>query len=136
MVGGPLPATRNEVPVTQTPYDKLHPAPSDEGMTFAHRLARPVADPAEGAQVKRDAPSASRRSDVLLNWISERETHEGLTAREIAEVSGIYDNPGVRPKTKADAARRDLNDLHYQQRLVEPVGSPARWYLWGAGWRA
>jgi hypothetical protein len=66
--------------------------------------------------------TALRRAD-LIKWLRERDQHNGLTAREIADVSGIYSGHGM-----ADRCFDDLNVLH-KQGVVLREGRPARWSL-------
>jgi hypothetical protein len=41
---------------------------------------------------KRGAPATTQRRERLLAWLRERDEHHGLTARQIVDVSGIYDS--------------------------------------------
>lgn len=71
-----------------------------------------------------------RRAD-LIGWIEERPAHDGLTAREIANVSGIYDD------IRHGRADRCFDDLKAMQGFghLRREGRPARWYatrLWDA----
>lgn len=72
--------------------------------------------------------SAERRREVH-RWVHERTVHEGLTAREIANVSGIYDDV---PKG-SDRCFDDLTRLALPERVGGPKrilrkGRPARWF--------
>lgn len=72
--------------------------------------------------------AAERRREVH-RWIHERTQHEGLTAAEIAAVSGIYD--GVRHAT--DRAFDDLNALARPAvplgpKRIDRMGRPAHWF--------
>lgn len=63
----------------------------------------------------------SRRAD-LINWIEERPAHDGLTATEIADVSGIYSGHG-----RADRCFDDLKAMEKHGHLSRE-GRPARWF--------
>lgn len=62
------------------------------------------------------------RRRVLLRWITERPEHRGLTASEIADVSGIYSGHGA-----ADRCFDDLKALARRGQLDRIDGRPARW---------
>ena len=66
------------------------------------------------------------RRDELLTWMS-RPEHQGLTAREIGEVSGLYDhhaNPAI-------SAYGDLTTLAGEGRVRrdDPLRNNKRWWL-------
>jgi hypothetical protein len=64
----------------------------------------------------------------LLRWISERVCHEGLTVREIGDVSGIYNDTYAGMNDHFAQAVRDVKALRRMGRL-EGRGRPARWWL-------
>lgn len=70
--------------------------------------------------------SVARRRSTLLRWIEERYEHDGLTASEIADVSGIYDSIG---HGRADRCFDDLMALAGDGLIERAAGRPARWYL-------
>lgn len=66
--------------------------------------------------------TAGMRRSNLLSWVYERPEHEGLTASEIVDVSGIYGGHGA-----ADRCFDDLKKLNRQGFLDRSSGRPARW---------
>jgi hypothetical protein len=67
--------------------------------------------------------AAFRRAD-LITWIEERPAHDGLTASEIVDVSGIYD----RIQGRYDKAMADLKVMEDSGHLARSDGRPARWF--------
>lgn len=63
-------------------------------------------------------PTQAKRRDVLLAWMRERPQHDGLTARQIVDVSGIYD----RLQGRQEKATHDLRALR-KHNLVSTDGS-------------
>ena len=68
--------------------------------------------------MKRGAPSTTARRDALLDWLRERDEHQGLTARQIVDVSGIYNLLRRRDGslTRSRRQQRASNDLRVLQR--------------------
>jgi hypothetical protein len=71
--------------------------------------------------VRNEYGHRSRRRD-LLRWITERPEHEGLTASEIVDLSGIYDGHG-----RADRCFDDLKALEREGAVLRYDGRPAQW---------
>jgi hypothetical protein len=67
-------------------------------------------------------PTAATRRLEVLWWLQERPEHGGLTAREIADVSGIYD------PVWHGSADRCFDDLIALAGYVRREGRPARWF--------
>jgi hypothetical protein len=80
-------------------------------------------------------PSADRRRYLLIEWIEECPAHDGLTASEIADVSGIYDHI---QHGRADRCHDDLKALAaVGVSRLRREGRPARWFATGPfEWRA
>jgi hypothetical protein len=73
---------------------------------------------------------AKERRLELLAWMSERWQHQGLSTRELAEVSGIYDRLEYKgwlgsPISRATRDVRALQSEGLIRRL--PLSRPARW---------
>lgn len=66
--------------------------------------------------------SVYERQQSLLVWITDRPQHEGLTASEIVDVSGIYDDL----QGRYDKCLVDLKRLAHEGYLFRN-GRPARW---------
>jgi len=69
-------------------------------------------------------PAVSNRRAELLAWLREREAHHGLSASQIADVSGIYDSLAW---YRAERAHDDLGVL-CKHGLVRRVGRPSTWW--------
>lgn len=77
-----------------------------------------------------EMPHAAGRRNVLLRWMKERPAHDGLSAREIADVTGIYDDFKI-PLTSAyqDLSQLSVRGVVRADRSVHPI----RWYVDDSG---
>lgn len=66
---------------------------------------------------------AELRRRRLITWIEGREEHHGLTARQIVDVSGLYDG-----HEQDDRCFDDLKVLHEPLGRLTRHGRPARWW--------
>lgn len=65
---------------------------------------------------------AARRRAALLSWMRERSGRQGLSAAQIADLSGIYEGHG-----RYDRCLADLKALAKAGELDRSGGRPARW---------
>jgi hypothetical protein len=69
------------------------------------------------------------RRAYLLDWMQERPQHDGLTAREIADVSGLYDGMTGMQET----ATKDLRVMGVRGYVTTTAKRGGRWYLTDLG---
>lgn len=83
-------------------------------------------------EVTTEIRSAAQRRDELLEWLQEKAEHQGLTTRQIVDVSGVYDRPEYCGWLGSPISRatRDLNSLLVAGHVKRVVFARlARWEL-------
>ena len=74
------------------------------------------------ARPKTPNQQAAERGASLRAWMRERPEHQGLTATEIVDASGIYAGHG-----RYDVCLADLKAMCRRGEVERSLGRPARW---------